>query len=179
MHVMLELDIRSSQCTATFQLQVLVNKIQVTRGEQIKTPLNFKSAHDTRDALAKALYDAQFRWLVQRINSTVATADVHRSISILDIFGFENFEINSFEQFCINYANETLQFYFNKHIFQLEQDVYRKEGINWSKIDFSDNQVPLCKILRFVFVLVSFTVLLLLQQLTPVLSTLDYSRAWT
>ena len=65
------------------------------------------------------------------------------AIGILDIFGFENFEHNSFEQFCINYANENLQQFFVKHIFKMEQEEYTKEGINWEKIAFIDNQATL------------------------------------
>ena len=65
------------------------------------------------------------------------------AIGILDIFGFENFEHNSFEQFCINYANENLQQFFVKHIFKMEQEEYTKEGINWEKIAFIDNQSTL------------------------------------
>ena len=65
------------------------------------------------------------------------------AIGILDIFGFENFEHNSFEQMCINYANENLQQFFVKHIFKMEQEEYTKEGINWEKISFIDNQATL------------------------------------
>lgn len=66
--------------------------------------------------------------------------DRKNSIAILDIFGFENFSSNGFEQLCINYANETLQFYFNKHIFKLEQEEYAREKINWRNIEYADNK---------------------------------------
>ena len=97
-----------------------------------------------RDAIAKALYSRLFSWLVERINSIIAckVPDLKKSckIAILDIFGFENFSVNGFEQLCINYANETLQFYFNKHIFKLEQEEYAKEKIAWKQIDYVDNK---------------------------------------
>eukprot|EP00055_Hartaetosiga_balthica_P010944 m.48331 g.48331 ORF g.48331 m.48331 type:complete len:1511 (+) comp7391_c0_seq1:148-4680(+) len=118
----------------------LTTRFSYTRGERFETPLNYEQALDTRDALAKALYSNIFSWLVMRINRLVDKGKKQRSIGILDIFGFEDFEDNSFEQLCINYANENLQFYFNEHIFKLEQKTYESEGIDWTKIEYQDNQ---------------------------------------
>ena len=93
----------------------------MTRGEKIITPLTLEQALDTRDALSKALYSHMFSMLVSRINEIIDKKKKEHSIGILDIFGFEDFKVNSFEQLCINFANENLQFYFNEHIFKLEQ----------------------------------------------------------
>uniref|UniRef100_A0AAZ3QLU0 Uncharacterized protein n=1 Tax=Oncorhynchus tshawytscha TaxID=74940 RepID=A0AAZ3QLU0_ONCTS len=93
----------------------------------------------SRDSVAMALYAQSFSWLITRINQKVRGKDNFKSIGILDIFGFENFEVNRFEQFNINYANEKLQEYFNKHIFSLEQLDYNREGIQWEAIDWMDN----------------------------------------
>uniref|UniRef100_A0A8C4HKM4 Myosin IXA n=1 Tax=Dicentrarchus labrax TaxID=13489 RepID=A0A8C4HKM4_DICLA len=102
-------------------------------------------AGTVRDSMAKSLYSALFDWIVFRINHAllnvkdlVETTKI-LSIGVLDIFGFEDYENNSFEQFCINFANERLQHYFNQHIFKLEQEEYRAEGISWHNIDYIDN----------------------------------------
>ncbi|KAM8755414.1 myosin-7B-like isoform 2-T4 [Acanthopagrus schlegelii] len=88
-------------------------------------------------ALAKATYDRMFRWLVGRINSSLSTALPRQYfIGVLDIAGFEIFEFNNFEQLCINFTNEKLQQYFNHHMFILEQEEYKTEGIEWTFIDF-------------------------------------------
>jgi len=113
----------------------------VTRGETFITPLNPTQACESRDALSKALYGRIFAWIVSSINeATQKTDEDCRFIGVLDIFGFEDFRVNSFEQLCINFANERLQNYFNQYIFRQEQEEYVKEGINWSNIDFADNQ---------------------------------------
>jgi len=88
-------------------------------------------------ALAKSLYDRMFRWLVLRVNKTLDTKNKRQFfIGVLDIAGFEIFDYNSFEQLCINYTNERLQQFFNHHMFILEQEEYKKEGIDWEFIDF-------------------------------------------
>ncbi|KAG7164398.1 Unconventional myosin-XV-like 2 [Homarus americanus] len=115
------------------------------RNERVFTPLNIDQALDARDAVAKALYSSLFSWLVRRINQIIHKGSRKTHISILDIFGFEIFKENSFEQLCINYANEKLQFHFNKHIFKLEQQEYAKEKIDWQNIEFQDN-LPLIEL---------------------------------
>ncbi|XP_065224768.1 unconventional myosin-IXAa-like isoform X2 [Planococcus citri] len=115
-------------------------------GETLVINYKFPEAIAARDAIAKCLYGALFDWIVLQVNHALLskkdTFKVHQgnSIGVLDIFGFEDFGLsNSFEQFCINYANEHLQYYFNQHVFKYEQEEYRKEGIRWSDIEFLDN----------------------------------------
>ncbi|XP_047541772.1 unconventional myosin-Va isoform X2 [Vanessa atalanta] len=109
--------------------------------EVIVSRMDIRKAVFARDALAKRLYGELFAWLVQAVNRALDTGHAKKHfIGVLDIYGFETFEINSFEQFCINYANEKLQQQFNSHVFKLEQDEYIKEEISWKMIDFYDNQ---------------------------------------
>ncbi|KAL6643249.1 hypothetical protein ACP70R_021430 [Stipagrostis hirtigluma subsp. patula] len=110
--------------------------------ENIVQKLTLAQATDTRDALAKSVYASLFEWLVEQINKSLSVGKrrTGRSISILDIYGFESFDKNSFEQFCINYANERLQQHFNRHLFKLEQEEYVEDGIDWAKVEFEDNQ---------------------------------------
>ncbi|XP_022250756.1 unconventional myosin-Va-like isoform X1 [Limulus polyphemus] len=115
-------------------------KIQSMR-EVFTKPLSAEQALFARDALAKHIYAHLFDWIVSHINRCLAaTQKHHKFIGVLDIYGFETFEINSFEQFCINYANEKLQQQFNLHVFKLEQEEYVREQIEWKFIDFYDNQ---------------------------------------
>ncbi|KAM7152514.1 unconventional myosin-XV [Macrochelys suwanniensis] len=115
-------------------------KVTETLREKIFTPLTVESAVDARDAIAKILYSLLFSWLTDRINKLVYPKKEALSIAILDIYGFEDLSFNSFEQLCINYANEYLQFFFNKIIFKEEQEEYVREQIEWKEITFSDNQ---------------------------------------
>ncbi|NXK12006.1 MYO15 protein, partial [Herpetotheres cachinnans] len=115
-------------------------KVTETLREKIFTPLTVESAVDARDAIAKTLYALLFGWLTDRINKLVYPRQEALSIAILDIYGFEDLNFNSFEQLCINYANEYLQFFFNKIVFQEEQEEYIREQIEWKEIPFSDNQ---------------------------------------
>ncbi|XP_011873273.1 PREDICTED: unconventional myosin-Va [Vollenhovia emeryi] len=115
-------------------------KIVSTREVFLK-PMTVEQAIGARDALAKHIYAELFNWIVTNINSSLQSPyQAHCFIGVLDIYGFETFEINSFEQFCINYANEKLQQQFNQHVFKLEQEEYLKEDIEWTFIDFYDNQ---------------------------------------
>ncbi|KAF2253669.1 hypothetical protein BU26DRAFT_227863 [Trematosphaeria pertusa] len=121
-----------------------VKKQLITRGEKIVSNLTQQQATVVRDSVAKFIYSSLFDWLVERINVSLATEEVlshaHSFIGVLDIYGFEHFAKNSFEQFCINYANEKLQQEFNQHVFKLEQEEYLREQIDWTFIDFADNQ---------------------------------------
>lgn len=121
---------------------VLTKKTMKIQGEQVVTNLSKNNALETRDAFVKGIYGQIFVKLVEKINSTIFKPEANsvNSIGVLDIFGFENFTKNSFEQLCINYANENLQQFFVKHIFKMEQEEYTKEGIKWLNIQYTDNQ---------------------------------------
>ncbi|CAG0891502.1 unnamed protein product, partial [Cyprideis torosa] len=114
----------------------------VSMKEVFTKMMGAKEAVFARDALAKHVYALLFSWIVSQINRTLAPSSKKtvRFIGVLDIYGFETFDVNSFEQFCINYANEKLQQQFCLHVFKLEQDEYLKEDISWTHIDFYDNQ---------------------------------------
>ncbi|XDA82156.1 hypothetical protein R6Z07F_012076 [Ovis aries] len=134
-------------CIQVDELQeALTSHCVVTRGETIIRPNTVEKATDVRDAMAKTLYGRLFSWIVNRINSLLkheaspsGNGD-ELSIGILDIFGFENFKKNSFEQLCINIANEQIQFYFNQHIFAWEQNEYLNEDIDARVIEYEDNR---------------------------------------
>ncbi|XP_043931443.1 myosin-IIIb [Protopterus annectens] len=126
--------------------EALTSQCVVTRGETIIRTNTVDKATDVRDAMSKALYGRLFSWIVNRINTllqpdkNICNAENVLNVGILDIFGFENFKKNSFEQLCINIANEQIQFYFNQHIFALEQSEYQNEGIDATVIDYEDNR---------------------------------------
>uniref|UniRef100_A0A8C1XST8 Myosin VAb n=1 Tax=Cyprinus carpio TaxID=7962 RepID=A0A8C1XST8_CYPCA len=119
----------------------LCHKKLKTATETLNKPVTQLEAINGRDALAKHIYAKLFSWIVGQVNKALSTSSKpHSFIGVLDIYGFETFEVNSFEQFCINYANEKLQQQFNMHVFKLEQEEYMKEQIPWTLIDFYDNQ---------------------------------------
>ncbi|XP_067665744.1 unconventional myosin-IXb-like isoform X8 [Haliotis asinina] len=125
-------------------LEALTTKKTVAGDETVVINYKMEDAIATRDAMAKCLYGSLFDWIVLKVNQALL-AKKHNSehqgnsIGVLDIFGFEDFGKNSFEQFCINFANEHLQYYFNQHIFKFEQEEYQREGIQWKNIEFIDN----------------------------------------
>ncbi|KAM6215284.1 myosin-IIIa [Rhynchocyon petersi] len=134
-------------CIQADELQeALTSHCVVTRGETIIRPNTVEKATDVRDAMAKTLYGRLFSWIVNRINSLLkhdsspSGNGEELSIGILDIFGFENFKKNSFEQLCINIANEQIQYYFNQHVFAWEQNEYLHEDIDARVIEYEDNR---------------------------------------
>ncbi|XP_039812350.1 myosin-11-like isoform X2 [Panicum virgatum] len=119
----------------------LINREINTPEGVITTTVGPSSATISRDGLAKQIYSRLFDWLVNRINASIGQdPDSNKLIGVLDIYGFESFKTNSFEQLCINFTNEKLQQHFNQNVFKMEQEEYTREQINWSYIEFVDNQ---------------------------------------
>ncbi|EEA08336.1 myosin head family protein [Cryptosporidium muris RN66] len=124
------------------KLVLCFKKLQLKEGEVMK-PLNISEAEMTRDSLAKTFYGLVFEYIVLLVNSKIKSFNISQDnlpyCGVLDIFGFECFLYNSFEQLCINFANERLQQIFNNFVFKVEQDLYIQEQILWNPIDFPDN----------------------------------------
>ncbi|CAK6953640.1 unconventional myosin-Ic [Scomber scombrus] len=128
--------------------EALTHKKLTAKGEEMISPLHFEQAVSARDALAKAVYGRTFTWLVEKINQSLALKDeiYHSSkgssvIGLLDIYGFEVLQTNSFEQFCINYCNEKLQQLFIELTLRSEQEEYETEGIAWETVEYFDNKI--------------------------------------
>ncbi|XP_060182652.1 myosin-11-like [Lycium barbarum] len=129
------------RCDPVALEDALCKRVMITPEEVIKRSLDPRSAEISRDGLAKTIYSRLFDWLVDKINVSIGQDPQSKClIGVLDIYGFESFKHNSFEQFCINYTNEKLQQHFNQHVFKMEQEEYEREAIDWSYIEFVDNQ---------------------------------------
>uniref|UniRef100_A0A0B7B7B9 Uncharacterized protein n=1 Tax=Arion vulgaris TaxID=1028688 RepID=A0A0B7B7B9_9EUPU len=134
---------RQLEVNAQALVDALTTRSIVTKGEVVTYTMSKGQAVNVRDAFVKGIYGRMFVWIVEKINKAIYKpkgSQYRKSIGVLDIFGFENFDKNSFEQLCINYANENLQQFFVRHIFKLEQAEYNLEKINWQHIEFVDNQ---------------------------------------
>jgi myosin-5 len=140
----------------------LCQQLIKTNNDEVYKSLDVHEAEYTRDNLSKTIYGALFSWLVMRVNAAIhiqqhsenilsaVTSSHHQDvlnpairigfIGVLDIFGFESFQSNSFEQLCINFTNECLQQHFNHYIFEFEQQLYESEQIRWEFISFPDNK---------------------------------------
>jgi hypothetical protein len=111
------------------------------RSSMVQVPMKFDQASSNRDSLCKEMYSRLFKWLIFRINKSMNITGVTKSkIGVLDIFGFEIFEKNSFEQMCINFANEKLQQHFTSYTFKMENALYKSEGIDFKGVPYIDNQ---------------------------------------
>ncbi|OWK15111.1 MYO1C, partial [Cervus elaphus hippelaphus] len=128
--------------------EALTHRKIIAKGEELLSPLNLEQAAYARDALAKAIYSRTFSWLVAKINRSLASKDAEspswRSttvLGLLDIYGFEVFQHNSFEQFCINYCNEKLQQLFIELTLKSEQEEYEAEGIAWEPVQYFNNKI--------------------------------------
>ena len=122
--------------------QCLVSSTMTTRGETFHVKLNKEKASLARDALTKSIYARLFDWMVTQINKTMkgSSSEEQPFIGLLDVYGFESFAINTFEQLCINFANEKLHQFFLKFVFKAEEDLYASEAVSWTKIEYQDNQ---------------------------------------
>ena len=128
--------------TEVAELQTaLTYRVVAARGEVMKSELNVDAASHARNALAKALYDSVFTHVVRQINASIEVAPGSKGtvLGVLDIYGFEIFPSNGFEQFCINYCNEKLQQLFIELVMKREQEEYAREGIAWIDVEYFDN----------------------------------------
>ncbi|KAF7642283.1 hypothetical protein LDENG_00260960, partial [Lucifuga dentata] len=110
---------------------VITHRVTETTYDRIYCPLSAESAIESRDAIAKALYSVLFDWLLEQINDWLSPSEMDSTVGIMDIYGFEDLGVNSFEQLCINFANETLQHFVNMAVISQEQEEYSTEQIQW------------------------------------------------
>ncbi|KAF2132524.1 hypothetical protein P153DRAFT_373261 [Dothidotthia symphoricarpi CBS 119687] len=142
------LEVDAEHVNKALTIRVMETSRGGRRGSVYDVPLNCAQAISVRDALAKGIYFNLFDWIVQRVNvSLKARGETAHSIGILDIYGFEIFERNSFEQLCINYVNEKLQQIFIQLTLKAEQEEYEREQIKWTPIKYFDNKV-VCELIE-------------------------------
>lgn len=142
------LEVEAVQVNKAMTIRIIETSRGMRRGSVYDSPMNIAQATSVRDALSKAIYTNMFDWIVQRVNqSLIARGAVAQSIGILDIYGFEIFEKNSFEQLCINYVNEKLQQIFIQLTLKAEQEEYEREQIQWTPIKYFDNKV-VCELIE-------------------------------
>ena len=142
------LEVDAGQVSRALTVRVVETSRGGRRGSVYDVPLNGTQANAVRDALAKAIYNNLFDWIVERVNASLrARGAPEHSIGILDIYGFEIFERNSFEQLCINYVNEKLQQIFIQLTLKTEQEEYAREQIKWTPINYFDNKV-VCELIE-------------------------------
>ncbi|RZF34890.1 hypothetical protein LSTR_LSTR012887 [Laodelphax striatellus] len=130
------------QVDKTILYDTLSRKTLSIHGKKTVSPVTKSQAKMTKDGFARTLYEKLFKFIIEKINSTLSKKVVQAelSIGVLDIYGFEDIGINSFEQLCINYTNECLQQFFLTHIFKLEEQEHVKEGVKWTPIQYEDNE---------------------------------------
>ncbi|XP_014242236.1 myosin-IA [Cimex lectularius] len=141
---------RLLQVTETELCTALTERVIAARGEVMQKTHTITQAEFGRDALAKAIYDKLFTWIVKKVNSAIEVQGTyHRAtlIGVLDIYGFEVFDSNNFEQLCINYCNEKLQQLFIELVLKQEQEEYLREGIEWQNVDYFNNQI-ICELVE-------------------------------
>ncbi|CAK4033640.1 probable Myosin-1 [Lecanosticta acicola] len=142
------LEVDSAHVNKAMTTRIIETSRGGRRGSVYDSPMNIAQATAVRDALSKAIYTNMFDWIVQRVNQALrARGAITQSIGILDIYGFEIFEKNSFEQLCINYVNEKLQQIFIQLTLKTEQEEYAREQIQWTPIKYFDNKV-VCELIE-------------------------------